>query len=248
MKSSRFIALVMLFVMVSNISADAYRFSETRKDSPTDFNSFLNACSPDEHKQMMMALRETGEATPEAIRKALVWRAYNKTTYMFRGDSEVDYHGILQWAAEKAGINSAIVQHSPTYALEKAVAEKYFAKLWEKMTPEQREALIKNIIKDEDEKFSSQLGKDLARFGTQLGNLTTENILDAIQYMIENPEGVAALGGAIGGAIMWLGPIGWAAIAAGGAAGGIWLAGSESDTVSTFIMTVNIIKTRRYKK
>ena len=242
MKSSRFIALVMLFVMVSNISADAYRFSETRKDSPADFNSFLNACSPDEHKQMMMALRETGEATPEAIRKALVWRAYNKTTYMFRGDEEVDYHGILQWAAGKLGVYEFLVEHSSTYALEKEVAKKYFAKLWENMTPEQREALIRNIIKNEDEKFSSKLGKEL----------TIENINDilgAINDLIEyHPEAAAALGGAIGGAIMWLGPVGWAAIAAGGAAGGIWLAGSESDTVSAFIMTVNIIKTRRYKK
>ena len=92
MKCSRLIALVLLFVMVSNISAGAYTFSETRKDSPSDFNSFLNSCSQAELQQMMRALRETGEATPEAIRKALVWRAYNKTTYMFRGDSEVDWN------------------------------------------------------------------------------------------------------------------------------------------------------------
>ncbi|MBQ3449224.1 MAG: hypothetical protein IJG34_04940 [Synergistaceae bacterium] len=233
MKSSRFIALVMLFVMVSNISADAYRFSETRKDSPADFNSFLNSCTNDELRQMMTALRETGEATPEAIRKALVWRAYNKTTYMFRGDSEVDYHGILQWAAGKSGIDSKTIEYSPTYALEKAVAEKYFAKLWENMTPEQREELIKNVIKNEDGKFSSKLGDALK----------DPNLRESIMYMIMmNPELAAAV---IGGAVALLvGTFGVLGIAAGG----VWLAWSESDTVSAFIMTVNIIKTRRYKK
>ena len=235
MKRSRFIALVMLFVMVSNISADAYRFSETRKDSPADFNSFLNSCTNDELRQMMTALRETGEATPEAIRKALVWRAYNKTTYMFRGDSEVDYHGILQWAAGKSGIDSKTIEYSPTYSLEKSVAEKYFAKLWGEMTPEQKEELVKNIIKDEDKKLTSQISKDLNDPWRLLQNL------DDLQNLIAmNPEAAAALSAAA----LWLGPIGLAALAAGG----IWLAGSESDTVSAFIMTVNIIKTRRYKK
>ena len=232
MKCSRLIALVLLFVMVSNISAGAYTFSETRKDSPSDFNSFLNSCSKAELQQMMSALRETGEATPEAIRKALVWRAYNKTTYMFRGDSEVDYHGILQWAAEKSGIDDKTIQYSPTYTLEKAVAEKYFAKLWENMTPEQREELIKNVIKNEDGKFSSKLGDALK----------DPNLREQIIYMITmNPELAAAV---IGGAVALLvGTFGVLGIAAGG----IWLAGSESDTVSAFIMTVNIIKTRRYK-
>ena len=229
MKCSRLIAFVLLFVMVSNISAGAYTFSETRKDSPSDFNSFLNSCSQAELQQMMRALRENGNATPEAIRKALVWRAYNKTTYMFRGDSEVDYHGILQWAAEKSGIDDKTIQYSPTYTLEKAVAEKYFAKLWENMTPEQREELIKNIIKDENDKFTAKLPPPP----------TMNELVDIAELLSSNPEAAAVLGGAI----MWLGPIGWAALAAGG----IWMAGSESDTVSAFIMTVNIIKTRRYK-
>lgn len=232
MKHSRFIAIVLLFVMVSNISADAYSFSETRKDSPADFNSFLNSCSPYELYQMMNALRETGEATPEAIRKALVWRAYNKTTYMFRGDSEVDYHSILQWAAGKSGIDSKTIEYSPTYTLEKAVAEKYFAKLWENMTLEQREELIKNVIKNEDGKFRSKVGDALK----------DPNLRDQVMYFITmHPKLAAAI---IGGAVALLvGTFGMFGIAAGG----IWLAWSESDTVSAFIMTVNVIKTRRYK-
>ena len=62
-------------------------------------------------------------------------------------------------------------------------------------------------------------------------------------YMIMmNPELAAAV---IGGAVALLvGTFGVLGIAAGG----VWLAWSESDTVSAFIMTVNIIKTRRYKK
>lgn len=102
MKGYRFTAVLLVFVMVFSVPAEsAYVFSETRKDTPQDFNNFLNDCSQEDIKLMRQALKDDGADTPEAVRKALVWRAYNKTTYMFRGDKVVDYHEIVKWAAEK---------------------------------------------------------------------------------------------------------------------------------------------------
>ena len=117
MKCSRFIAALMVCVMVMGLGQPAlawYTFSQVRKDSPADFNSFLSDCNADELGALMKALRENGEATPEAISKAVVWRAYNKAIYMFRGDKEIDYHEIVQWAAEKLGVDSIHVKPHST--------------------------------------------------------------------------------------------------------------------------------------
>ena len=66
-----------------------------------------------------------------------------------------------------------------------------------------------------------------------------------------NPEmAVALLAGAgtalyvAGSFLAALGPIGWAALAAGG----IYMAGADVDTVSSFVVAVNMIKTRKYMK
>lgn len=142
-------------------------------DTPEDFNNFLKSCTPTERIQMMYALHDLpsryntasleivlkdfddgkldeNEISPEKIRKTLVWRAYNKMTYIFRNDKEVDYHGILQWAAGKLGLDSEKIKNYSTFDLEKEVAKKYFDNLWERLSPEQREELLNNFIKDKN--------------------------------------------------------------------------------------------------
>ena len=141
---------------------------------------------------------------------------------MFREDKEIDYHEIVQWAAKKLGVDSLHVKNFSTYQLEKEVAEKYFAQLWKDLPPEERQKLIDNIVEDESDK-STRL---------QLG---AYNILSSL-----NPEMLAGAGAAI----VALGPVAWAALAAGG----LYMAGAEDNTVSAFVMTVNIIKTRKYAR
>ncbi len=237
MKPSKFIAVLLLFVMYLYTPAWAYTFSTTRKESPKDFNSFLDSCTQAEKRLMFQALRGDQEktASPSEIRKALVWRAYNKTTYMFRSDTEVDYHEIVQWAAEEQGISKSRVNNAPTYSLEKEITEKYFAKLWEELPPEKRQELIDNVVKKEGSKVTANIGRALS---------------DPNQYeymaemMAANPEAALAAAGGVYAVLTYLGPVGWVAMAAGG----VWMAGSEVDTVSAFIMTVNLIKTQKYVK
>ena len=117
MKCSRFVVALIVCVIVIgwfSLNSHQYTFSQVRKDSPADFNSFLSDCNADELGALMKALRENGDATPEAISKAVVWRAYNKAIYMFRGDKEIDYHEIVQWAAEKLGVDSIHVKPHST--------------------------------------------------------------------------------------------------------------------------------------
>ena len=201
------ICAMLSFVIMSNsaIPAWSYTFSETRQETPQDFNDFLEASADEERIQMLQALQdlpklkdeyfgklaglpnleyfttdknkataskpykpstfnevlpetvidamnkniiERSAISPEAVRKALVWRAYNKVTYYFRGDKEVDYHGIVQWAARKAGIEKKHANNLPTFTIERRIAERYFEAIWDKLTTEQRIAVLGNIEKE----------------------------------------------------------------------------------------------------
>ena len=321
MKYSKFTALLTLFAFmmtVLEIPAAGYTFSQTRKESPQNFNEFLDSCTLTEKIQMLQALKDLpklkdkyfgklrglpaldrfttdkdkatpakplkpatfNEVLPEtvidamregiidfedlsasAVRKALVWRAYNKTTYLFRGDKEVDYHGIVQWAAEKSGVDAQQVKNLPTFALENKIAEKYFAALWDKMTHEQRVAVLNNLEKetgitvDKNAVVSMSGAAAIVALSAMFysGNtlLWAISLLTAVEWIpaVLGVFGInLTLGKAgIGMAILY-GPIGWT-IAAGLASASVYFMGSaEKETVSAFIMTVGIIKAQKFAK
>ena len=125
-------------------------------------------------------------------------------------------------------VRRRLIKNFSTYQLEKEVAEKYFAQLWKDLPPEERQKLIDNIVKEENDK-SARL---------EAGAYTLSN------YLTMDPEAAAGMLAGAGAAIVALGPIAWAALAAGG----LYMAGAEDNTVSAFVMTVNIIKTRKYAR
>lgn len=245
MKCSRFTALIVVLSLMFSIPAESrYVFSEIRKDTPQDFNEFLNGCSSEELQLMRQALKDDGDNTPSAVRKALVWRAYNKTTYMFRSDDVVDYHEIAKWAAKKLGVESRAADNLPTYELEKEIVTKFFAKLWENLPPEKKQELVDEMVK---EGYLKSQGSNV-----NWSNINYAEIAGQLWFFYQtNPElALALLAGAgtalyiAGSFLAALGPVGWAAIAAGG----VWMAGADVDTVSSFIVAVNMIKTRKYMK
>ena len=212
-----------LFIVFTAYSAEI--------DTPEDFNNFLKSCTPPERIQMMYALHDLpskyntasleivlkdfdngkldkNEISPEKIRKTLVWRAYNKMTYIFRNDKEVDYHGILQWAAGKLGLDSEKIKNYSTFDLEKEVAKKYFDNLWERLSPEQREELLNNFIKDENLNTENQTDKSI-----RLPIPYSNNVIQQFSF-----SGLSKI---------------------------IYLSWNEVDTVSAFIMTVNMIREHR---
>ena len=125
-------------------------------------------------------------------------------------------------------VRRRLIKNFSTYQLEKEVAEKYFAQLWKDLPPEERQKLINNIVTEENDK-STRL---------EMGAYTLSN------YLAMNPEAAAGMLAGAGAAIVALGPVAWAAVAAGG----LYMAGAEDNTVSAFVMTVNIIKTRKYAR
>lgn len=222
-----FTLFVVLPVLSSLFTIQSHNFSKFGKDSPADFNSFLNSCTGIERIQMLQALWDfsskyntmktgsvmsalrTGQLDASsiscgAVRKALVWRSYNKATYYFRNDDEVDYHEIVQWAAGKVGVSENKIETLSTYQLEKEVSQKFFSKVWDSLTPQQRETIINDL--------------NLKRAWTLDLMDTAQKVYD----LITDPRALvmSILGSTVGYAF------------------------AESDTVCMFIMTVSMIKSK----
>lgn len=224
----RYILLIPALVLVMCAPVWGYTFSDSRKDTPADFNAFLDDCTVSERIQILQSLQalpsdyntmkpeevvravNSGKLSAEKvsaseIRKAVVWRAYNKITYPFRNDKEIDYHGILQWAAKKSDVTSRRIEEFSTFMLEKEVSQEYFAKAWGKLSPTERDMLV----------GAAALG------AAALGGVATYGLIAASPVVPIIPVVMGV----------------WAVLGDTGA---------ESGTVSGFIMTVNIIKTRKY--
>lgn len=241
---------------LNNFVTDAKKATASRPMKPETFNEVLPETVLD---AINRGILERYEISHESIRKALVWRAYNKTTYYFRSDDEVDYHGIVQWAAGKAGVDSKHVENLPTYTLEHRIAEKYFETIWNGLTPEQRLAVLNNIEKESGKLIPNKSSVASMTGAAALGALQVAvNIMGFGFYtmMSSTIATVAALVGvklpfivyttASHWAALLAGPIGWAIEAAIIGATVFFLGSAEKETVSAFIMTVNMIKAKRY--
>ena len=162
------LVLFLMPVIFSLFSTPLHNFSKYGKDFPADFNSFLASCTDLERIRMLQALQdfpsryntanpadvkravnagnlEASSISCEAVRKAIVYRSYNKATYYFRGHDEIAYHDIVQWAAGKTGVSDKMINTLSTYRLEQEVSQKFFSKVWDSLSPEQKEKIIHDL-------------------------------------------------------------------------------------------------------
>lgn len=120
---------------------------------------------------------------------------------------------------------------------------KFFAKLWEELPQEKRQELVDQMVK-EGYIEPSKTSTNWANIAEQLFMSYQMDPETFIAILAGAGAVVVAAGGAIAGVLAAIGPLGWAAIAAGG----VYMAGADVDTVSSFIVAVNMIKTRKYIK
>lgn len=317
-KSKKFISVILLVSFFLNISfpARSYTFSETRKETPQDFNDFLDSSTDEERIQMLQALQDLpglkdeyfgklkglpasdyfttdkkkstaskpykpstfNEVMPEtvidavknnivkesaisaeAVRKALVWRAYNKITYPFRSSEEVDYHEIVQWSAKKSGVEENHVSNLPTFTLERRIAERYFEAIWDKLNPEQRVEVLANIEKEAGKIIPNKSSLASMSGVAALGTLQAAVNLIGFPFYVAMSIMISTVAGWFGVTLPFFvytsashyisilsGPVGWVIEAVLIAASVYFLGSPEKETVSVFIMTVNMIKSRKW--
>jgi hypothetical protein len=79
------------------------------------------------------------------IQAKVLWLSTNVLAYPFKKASKLDYHNLVEWVAEEAGVSKAIVNTASTFTLERELLKMLFAQLWDKMTAKQREDLLKKV-------------------------------------------------------------------------------------------------------
>lgn len=206
------------------------------------------------------------EISAEAVRKALVYRTYNKLTYPFRDDKSVDYHSIVKWAAKESGISEQQVNNLSTFYLESRIAEKYFEEIWDKLSHEQRIEFLNSIEKESGvqlnkEAISAMKGAAvLAALQAAISiwglPTITATALAVLAKILSGPilafimKGLGYAIGAIFSPLGWLltTPAGWGITAIIAGTGIYHMGSAEKETVSAFILTVNLIKVYKYQE
>ena len=74
---------------------------------------------------------DSSAISAKAVRDALVGKAYNEIIYPFKKNKDVDYHGIVRWAAGKTGLSIEKVDNATTFQLEGEIAKSVHAKFGE---------------------------------------------------------------------------------------------------------------------
>lgn len=120
--------------------------------SYAEFNEFLDVL-PDTglesiQKALELNTNLTGNAAVKELKKEIVWHSNNILTYGFRDEERIGYHDLVKWVGSKIGVDQWILDTQPTLVIERAIQEKLFVDIWDKLNQEQRSELLKSIDRD----------------------------------------------------------------------------------------------------
>lgn len=246
------------------LTADQYahRKEDVSQEKPLRPNTF-NEVSPEVIKAAMNAgrLSRNDYISSQAIKNGLLWVAYSTLKYPFLKTENINYHEIVQWVAEKKGIDSDQVKTLPTFELERKILEKYFAEIWDKLTPEQRKDLLRRIEKETRSEIKNKAGIALMGGGAAIAALgatvaftgfTFYTTMSVVIYTVAGWFGLtlpfSVYMGASSTVALLAGPIGWAIAASAVSVGVVWAAWPSVDRTASFVMQLHFIKAQRLKQ
>ena len=174
-------------------------------------------------------------------------------TYPFSDEKQVDYHEITKWVCRKAGVPSKVLEQASTFTLERELQNLLFEKMWDKLTPEQREELLAKV----DPSGTIKNATAIAALGGAgaLTALSTTVAFTGFAFYTTMSSTIAMLAGSLGVTLPFTayagastivavlsGPVGLAVIGAM-AIGGIALAGGpDLQKTTTLICQVHALK------
>lgn len=158
------------------------------------------------------------------------------------------------------------MKNLPTLALENKIAEKYFEAIWDKLTHEQRMAVLQGIEKETGvnlDKSAIAAMSGAAVIVTLTAVISTSVMVSGVAVptfllimVFVQPVvtwaaatflGITMTTGKVGiGVLALSGPIGWAIAAGLAGAGAFFMGSAEKETVSAFILTASMIKAKKY--
>ena len=221
-----------------------------KKISEKEFEKFID--NLDAGKKAILWKSVTGKiVSGEAVEtsdliKELHWASSHWIAYKF---GDFNYHDMVVWTAKKLDIPDAICENSTTFKLEHMICEKMFAKMWDKLTPSQREEALKEA--DMDKKYATMSGAAVcsAISATLLAGGVAASTMGFAFYILMAKTVVVlatAVGFSAAGTITTIsvlcGPVGW--IIAGGTAitAALLLGRADVNKCISAVVQVHIIK------
>lgn len=204
--------------------------------------------------------------SPMNIKKEMIWRRYNKLTYLahryglLRREGSLDYHrDYVMWSAAKCGVDEKMRDDLSTFYLEQEVYKKKFADIWDKLKPEQREELLTRIEKSGGSVGNKVAIASMAGAGA-IAALSATAAFTGFAFYTSITSAMAVAAGWIGVSLPFTaymttmstlgvitGPIGWCVAGGAAVAGGVALGWPDKDLVIAFVMTANAIKAKKMK-
>lgn len=187
------------------------------------------------------------------IQKQVLWISSNIFTYPFRDETELDYHQLVRWVAEDAGVDEKKCGRLSTFALEREIQLQIFAQMWDNLTVEQRAKLLEKI--DPHGKIKDRVALTALGGAAALGVLSTSVAFTGFAFYTTMAVTISTVAGFFGVTLPFAaytgasslvaflsGPVGWAVMGLV-ALGGVALAGRANVVKSTaFVCQIHSLK------
>lgn len=225
------------------------------------FNNFLIHLSNERMDNLMDAIElnqknrdRTGKY--REITEWLNWQSKNWAIWLVT-DKTVDYDEIVRWTAKKLKVEN--VETLSTFKLERKILNSIFEKIWDKMTPEQRQRALKNMKESGDIKNIADisaltgsgalaaLSETAAFSGFAFYTGMSSFLCSAAPVLgISLPFPVSMTPGTTIAALA--GPIGWCIAAIEASVGNIFIVQADYQKTARLIIALHLIKVDAIQK
>ena len=188
-----------------------------------------------------------------AIQKQLLWVSSNVMAYWWRNETTWNYHELVRWCAVDAGVSSEKVRDLSTFHLEREMQLQIFAKLWDKLTPQQRLELLEKIDPHGD--IKNKAGIALMVGSRALGLLAVTAYFSGFAFYTTMSVTISTVAGFFGLTLPFAayttassivaflsGPVGWAIIGVATVAGIALTGRANSKKTAAAILQLHALK------
>lgn len=232
--------------------------------SPSDFHEFLVALPPAAMLELKKKQGLLGEGSSEtdlmgpeidaqSIQGEVLKGFYSVWQRPFRDASNTEYHAVVAQVARDIGIPKDTIGDRPTFSLEHEISQFLFMESWDKLTPAQREKLLKEL--DKRGAITDKAKVATLSGATAIGVLNTAVAISGFAFYTAMSSAIAvtaatagitlpfaAYAGASTTVGVLCGPVGWAVMGAA-ALGGLALAGRpKKQKLTALVMQVHALK------
>jgi hypothetical protein len=227
-----------------------------------ELNDFLNALPDEEILSLMKALKLESKSDKRRdvreLQKLALWRSSNILAYPFRDEAGVNYHELVSWVASFAGVESELIKHGSTFALEHQTEKQVFGDLWDKLTVEQRIVLLDKIdpnghIKDKAAIATMTGAGALATLSATVAfsgfafYTTMAVTISTVAGFFGLTLPFAAYAGASSLVAFLSGPVGWAIAGTAALGGFAWAGRADVKGTADFVARIHSLKVAALK-